>query len=164
MLAQRGRRPELTNNLSMELDDFLGPKPTVIDLQAENRWEAIEELVNHLVVTQKIKAEHRAVISEGVRRRESSMSTGIGSGIALPHAATNLVSGVVGAIGRSRKGIQFDSLDGKPVNLVMLFLVPQGQVQEHLRTLAKLAMLLQARDFREGLRKEEGSRREPGPG
>jgi mannitol/fructose-specific phosphotransferase system IIA component (Ntr-type) len=46
---------------------------------------------------------------------------------------------VVGAIGRSRKGIQFDALDGKPVNLVMLFLMPQGQFQKHLHTLANLA-------------------------
>ncbi len=49
---------------------------------------------------------------------------------------------MVGAIGRSRKGVQFDALDGKPVKLVMLFLVPQGQFQKHLHTLANLAKLL----------------------
>jgi len=52
---------------------------------------------------------------------------------------------VVGAIGRSRKGVQFDALDGKPVKLVMLFLVPQGQFQKHLHTLANLAKLLHKR-------------------
>ena len=58
---------------------------------------------------------------------------------------------MVGAIGRSRKGVQFDALDGKPVNLVMLFLVPQGQFQKHLHTLANLAKLLRKQDSRDGL-------------
>jgi mannitol/fructose-specific phosphotransferase system IIA component (Ntr-type) len=54
------------------------------------------------------------------------MSTGIGFGIGIPHASTDLISEVVGALGRSKKGINFDALDNQPVNLVMLFLVPQG--------------------------------------
>lgn len=135
----------------MDLNDFLGPKPIVIDLRAENRWEAIDELINHLVVNHKIKSEHKAAISESVRERESSMSTGIGFGIGLPHASSDLVSEVVGAIGRSRKGIQFDALDGKPVKLVMLFLVPRGQFQKHVHTLANIAKLLHKADFRDGL-------------
>jgi fructose-specific phosphotransferase system IIA component len=135
----------------MDLNDFLGPKPIVIDLHAENRWEAIDELIDQLVVHHKIKAEHRDAIAESVRKRETSMSTGIGMGIGIPHAATDLVGEVVGAIGRSRKGVQFDALDGKPVNLVMLFLVPQGQFQKHLHTLANLAKLLHKQDFRDGL-------------
>ena len=75
----------------MDLDDFFGPKPIVFDLRAENRWEAINELINHLVANHKIKAEHSGVIVESVRKRESSMSTGIGFGIGIPHASTNLV-------------------------------------------------------------------------
>ncbi len=82
----------------------------------ENRWEAIDELINQLVATHRIKAEHRAAISESVRKRESSMSTGIGSGIGLPHASSDLINKVVGAIGRSRKGIEFDAPDGKLVS------------------------------------------------
>ncbi len=97
----------------MDLNDFLGPKPIVIDLHAENRWEAIDELIDQLVVHHKIKAEHRNAIAESVRKRETSMSTGIGMGIGIPHASTDLVGEVVGAIGRSRKGVQFDALDGK---------------------------------------------------
>jgi len=135
----------------MNLDDFLGPKPTVIDLRAQTRWEAIDELIDHLVDDQKIKPEHREAIVAGVRQREASMSTGIGFGIGLPHASTDLVSGVITAIGRSRKGMQFDALDGKPVNLVMLFLLPTGQFQKHVNTLANIAKLLHQHDFRDGL-------------
>jgi mannitol/fructose-specific phosphotransferase system IIA component (Ntr-type) len=97
----------------MDLNDFLGPKPIVIDLRAENRWQANDELIDQLVLHHKIKAEHRDAIAESVRKRESSMSTGIGMGIGIPHGSTDLVGEVVGAIGRSRKGIQFDALDGK---------------------------------------------------
>ena len=135
----------------MNLDDFLGPKPDVIDLHAENRWAAIDELLYHLVATHKIKPEDRDAIAESVKKRESSMSTGIGFGIGLPHASTDLISEMVGTLGRSRKGIQFDAPDGKPVVLVMLFLVPRGQFQKHLPTLANLAKQLHKSDSRDGL-------------
>jgi mannitol/fructose-specific phosphotransferase system IIA component (Ntr-type) len=99
----------------------------------------------------KIKPEDRDAIVASVKKRESSMSTGIGFGIGLPHASTDLVSEVIGVIGRSRKEVQFEALDGKPVHLVMLFLIPQGQFQKHMHTLANLAKLLHNRDFRDGL-------------
>jgi mannitol/fructose-specific phosphotransferase system IIA component (Ntr-type) len=135
----------------MDLHDFLGPKPTVIDLRAENRWEAIDELIDQLVAERKLKAENRGAIAESVKRREASMSTGIGFGIGIPHASTDLVSSVAGVIGRSRKGVQFDALDGKPVRFVMLFLVPQGQFQQNLHNLANIAKLLHNADIRDGL-------------
>ena len=133
----------------MDLDNLFGP----IDLRAEDRWEAIDELINHLVAIHKIKTEHRDAIAATVRKRESSMTTGIGFGIGIPHAATDLIAEVVGVVGRSRNGLQFDALDGQPVNLVILFLVPQGEFQKHLHTLANIAKLLHRDDFRDGLRR-----------
>jgi mannitol/fructose-specific phosphotransferase system IIA component (Ntr-type) len=62
-----------------------------------------------------------------------------------------LINTVVGALGRSTKGIDFDALDNQPVNLVMLFLVPQGQFQKHLHTLASIAKLLHIKEFRQEL-------------
>jgi mannitol/fructose-specific phosphotransferase system IIA component (Ntr-type) len=136
----------------MDLNDFLGPNPPpVINLKAEDRWAAIDELINHLVANHKIKPEHRDAVAESVKKRERSMTTGIGFGIGLPHASTDLVSEVVGAVGRSRHGIQFDSLDNHPVKLVMLFLVPQVQFQKHVHTLANIAKLLHNPGFRDGL-------------
>ena len=79
------------------------------------------------------------------------MSTGIGFGVGIPHASTDLIYDVVGAFGRSKSGINFDALDNKPVNLVMLFLVPQGQFQKHLHTLANIAKILHNNDFRQSL-------------
>jgi fructose-specific phosphotransferase system IIA component len=135
----------------MNLGDILQKEQIITDLQASNRWEAIYELINNLVITGKIKPEHRQPIAAVVKKRETSMSTGIGFGIGIPHASTDLIYEVVGAFGRSPKGVNFDALDNQPVNLVMLFLVPQGQFQKHLHTLANIAKLLHKKEFRQAL-------------
>lgn len=135
----------------MDLGDILSPDVIRPDLAATNRWEAIDELINNLVESGKIRPEHRESIVAVVKKRESSMSTGIGFGVGLPHASTDLIYDVVGAFGRSKKGINFDALDNQPVTLVMLFLVPQGQFQKHLHTLAKIAKLLHKKEFRQSL-------------
>ncbi len=135
----------------MNLGDILSPQQIVPDLRATNRWESIEELINTLIACSKIRPEDREQISAVVKKRESSMSTGIGFGIGIPHASTDLIYEVVGALGRSKAGVDFDALDNQPVNLVMLFLVPQGQFQKHLHTLANIAKLLHKKEFRQAL-------------
>jgi mannitol/fructose-specific phosphotransferase system IIA component (Ntr-type) len=132
----------------MDLGDILSKEQIIPDLRATNRWEAIDELINNLVATGKITPQNQEAIAAVVKKRESSMSTGIGFGIGIPHASTDLITEVVGALGRSTKGVNFDALDNQPVNLVMLFLVPQGQFQKHLHTLANIAKLLHKAEFR----------------
>jgi len=136
---------------AMELGDILSKEQIITSMRAANRWEAIDELINNLVATGRIKPEHHDAIAEVVKKRESSMSTGIGFGIGIPHASTDLISEVVGSLGRSQQGVNFDALDNQPVNLVMLFLVPQGQFQKHLHTLANIAKLLHRAEFRQAL-------------
>jgi len=135
----------------MDLGDILTREQIITDLQATDRWQAIDELIGNLVATSKIKAENRDAVAAVVKKRESSMSTGIGFGVGIPHASTDLIGEVVGSLGRSRKGINFDALDNQPVNLVMLFLVPLGQFQKHLHTLANIAKLLHRAEFRQAL-------------
>jgi mannitol/fructose-specific phosphotransferase system IIA component (Ntr-type) len=135
----------------MDLADILSKDQIIPDLRASNRWEAIDELISNLVATGKIQTAHREAIAAVVKKRETSMSTGIGFGIGIPHASTDLIDEVVGALGRSKNGVNFDALDNQPVNLVMLFLVPQGQFQKHLHTLANIAKLLHKADFRQAL-------------
>ena len=136
---------------TMDLGDIISPEQIRPELQATNRWEAIDELINALVEAGKIRPENREAILSVVKKRESSMSTGIGFGIGIPHASTDLIYDVTGALGRSRTGVNFDALDNQPVNLVVLFLVPQGQFQKHLHTLAKIAKLLHKKEFRQAL-------------
>ncbi len=132
----------------MTLADILQKEQIIPDLAATNRWEAIDELIDHLVKTGKVRTEDREAIAGVVKKRETSMSTGIGFGVGIPHGSTDLIYEVVGAFGRSKKGVNFDALDNQPVNLVMLFLVPQGQFQKHLHTLANIAKLLHNKEFR----------------
>jgi mannitol/fructose-specific phosphotransferase system IIA component (Ntr-type) len=135
----------------MNLGDILTTRQIVPELNAGTRWEAIDELVGCLVDSGKIRTEHRDAVVAVVKKREASMSTGIGFGIGIPHASTDLIDQVVAAFGRSRKGIQFDALDNQPVHLVTLFLVPQGQFQRHLHTLAGIAKVLRKDDFLKAL-------------
>ena len=136
---------------AMELSDILSREQILPELKASNRWEAIDELIGNLAATGKIKQENLDAISSVVKKRETSMSTGIGFGIGIPHASTDLITEVVGSLGRSRTGVNFDALDSQPVNLVMLFLVPHGQFQKHLHTLATIAKLLHKAEFRQAL-------------
>ena len=126
----------------MNSDDLFGSTLGVVTLSANDRWEAIAELIGHLVATRKIEVEHRKAVTEAVKTRERAHSTGIGKGIALPHAECGFLHDVVAAIGRSRNGIDFDSLDEKLAYTVCLFLVPAGKFQEHVNTLANIAKLL----------------------
>jgi len=135
----------------MELADILTKDQILTDLQAADRWQAIDELIGNLVATGKIQPQNREAIAAVVKKRETSMSTGIGYGIGIPHASTDLIPEVIGALGRSKTGVHFDALDNQPVNLVMLFLVPQGQFQKHLHTLANIAKILHKAEFRQAL-------------
>jgi mannitol/fructose-specific phosphotransferase system IIA component (Ntr-type) len=135
----------------MNLGDILSVETIVPDMKSVVRWESIDELIQNLVSNGKIRPQDRDAIIAVVKKRESSMSTGIGFGIGIPHASTDLIQEVVGSMGRSLKGIDFDALDNQPVNLVMLFLVPQGQFQKHLHTLANIAKLLHIKEFRQEL-------------
>jgi fructose-specific phosphotransferase system IIA component len=135
----------------MLLCDILQKELIVPELKATDRWEAIDELIDHLVQDGKIQPDHREAIAAVVKKRETSMSTGIGFGIGIPHASTDLIHEVTGAFGRSKVGVNFDALDNQPVNLIMLFLVPQGQFQKHLHTLANIAKILHNKEFRQEL-------------
>jgi mannitol/fructose-specific phosphotransferase system IIA component (Ntr-type) len=135
----------------MNLGDILTSKQIVPELKAANRWEAIEELIGVLVECGRVKPEHKEAITAVVKKREVSMSTGIGFGIGIPHASTDLITEVTAAFGRSRTGVDFDALDNQPVHLVNLFLVPQGQFQKHLHTLASIAKVLRNDEFHKAI-------------
>ncbi len=124
------------------LGNLLTEAQIIMDLRAATQWEAIETLITNLVESGQVKPEDRDAVRGAVRKREMSMSTGIGYGIGVPHASTELVHEPVAAFGRSRRKVNFDSLDGQPVTLVFLFLVPHGQLQKHLHTMSQIAKFL----------------------
>jgi len=135
----------------MTLGHLLSVDQIIPEMKATERWSAIVELVEMLVRLGKIKAADQETVLAALRAREETMSTGIGFGIAIPHASSDRVGEVVAAFGRSSTGIEFDSLDGLPVKFIVLFIVPKDQFQTHLRTLAAIAKFLNDRSVRERL-------------
>jgi mannitol/fructose-specific phosphotransferase system IIA component (Ntr-type) len=135
----------------MNLGNLLSRDLILPEMQASERWSAIVELVDLLVARERVRAEDRDLILAALRQREETMSTGIGFGIAIPHASSDRISEVVAAFGRSSKGIEFDSLDNAPVKFIVLFVVPKDQFQTHLRTLAAIAKFLNDRGTRDRL-------------
>jgi len=135
----------------MTLGHLLSVDQIIPEMKATERWSAIVELVEMLVRLGKIKSADQDTVLAALRAREETMSTGIGFGIAIPHASSDRVTEVVAAFGRSSTGIEFDSLDGLPVKFIVLFIVPKDQFQTHLRTLAAIAKFLNDRSVREHL-------------
>jgi mannitol/fructose-specific phosphotransferase system IIA component (Ntr-type) len=135
----------------MSLASRLTSEQIIPEMQATERWPAIVELIDLLVVRKRIEPANRDGILAALKQREETMSTGIGFGIAIPHASSDAVSEVVAAFGRSSQGIEFDALDNAPVKFVVLFIVPKNQFQTHLRTLASIAKFLNDRSVRESL-------------
>ena len=135
----------------MDLSSLLTVEQILPQMQATERWGAITELVDLLVKVGKVKPEDHDTVLNALKQREDTMSTGIGFGIAIPHASSDKVGEVVAAFGRSSGGIEFESLDNAPVRFVVLFVVPRDQFQMHLRTLAAIAKLLNDRTVREAL-------------
>ncbi len=135
----------------MSLASLLSSEQIISEMKATERWPAIVELIDLLVSLGRIDPASRESILASLKQREETMGTGIGFGIAIPHASSERVTEVVGAFGRSSTGIEFDSLDNAPVKFVVLFVVPKDQFQMHLRTLAAIAKFLNDRTVRDRL-------------
>jgi mannitol/fructose-specific phosphotransferase system IIA component (Ntr-type) len=147
-----GLKPEVGQREScISLADLLPAEQIIPEMKATERWSAIVELIDLLVAKGKIKAEDRESILALLKQREETMSTGIGFGIAIPHASSDRIEEVVASFGRSSQGIEFDALDNAPVKFVLLFIVPKNQFQTHLRSLASIAKFLNDRSVRESL-------------
>ena len=129
----------------MFLRDVFPPGVIKVNLEAEDKDEAFEELVDHLCQAGKLNV--REEILDALREREAKMSTGIQKGIAIPHGKTNAVDSVCCALGISRKGVDYDALDGEPVYLLFMLAAPQKESEKHLRILKRLAELLENPQF-----------------
>lgn len=129
----------------MFLHEIFPPELIKIGLEAEDKDELFEELTDTFCQVKKIGV--REEILKVLWERESKMSTGIQKGIAIPHAKTGALGDVHGILGVSKKGIEYDALDGQPVYVVFMLLAPQTESEQHLRILKHLAALLDNHQF-----------------
>ncbi len=141
----------------MNLAELLSPKRVIANMKAAEHWPAIEELVDHLISSEDLPSSRRATALEAFRNREDQCSTGIGSGIAIPHAFLDDIDDVMAVFGRSNEGLDFCALDNAPVHYVVLFIVPRSQYTLHLKTLAAIAKKLNNGDVRKQLAAARGA-------
>jgi len=131
---------------AIDLRDHLAPAQ-VIDLRARSKDEALVEMVDAVSATSAV--EDREELLDAIRARERILSTGIGLGIAIPHARIESVHRFVVAVGRHPEGIDFESIDQKPVQIVVLIAGPKDAQKPYLELLAQLSKRLKLADVRE---------------
>jgi len=130
----------------IDLKDHLHPK-YVVEIQARHKDAILEEIVGAVSGSPDVK-DLKALLG-AVREREALLSTGIGLGIAIPHARIPGVSRFVVAVGRCAQGVEFGSIDGKPVTIVVLIAGPQDAQKPYLELLAQISKRLKLPEVRQ---------------
>ena len=136
----------------MKIVDFLSANAIITDIKSTKKEDAIKELVDVLVNAQAIDKASSSKLIEALMVRESLGSTAIGQGVAIPHAKCDCVTQLVAGFGLSKKGVDFDSLDGEPAYIFFLLVAPQDSAGPHLKALARISRLLKDKYFRDDLR------------
>lgn len=134
----------------MKVLDCLDIDSVLLDIKGTQKADVLSELCESLEKSGKIK--DKSKILNALLEREKLGSTGIGQGVAIPHAKSETVTEVVAALGISKKGIQFDALDGEPVYLVFLLISPPDSSGTHLKILARISRLLKDKFFRQSIK------------
>jgi mannitol/fructose-specific phosphotransferase system IIA component (Ntr-type) len=132
----------------MNLTEVLDERSISLGLEARNMDEVIERLVDLLAATGVVV--DRETVIRDIRKREEVMSTGIGGGIAIPHAQSKGASRLAVALGRTRQAIDFNSLDGRPVQVFFLVIGPEER-GGYIRVLARISRLLYSGDLQKNL-------------
>ena len=137
----------------MRLVDFVVKDSLVPDLRAETKEQAVRILVNSLVDSGRVQAPEFENIVRAILKRETLGTTGIGGGVAIPHARHTSVERRIGTIGIVPEGLGFDSKDGKPVHVIVLIISPHDRPGDHLRALENVSSALRREDFVNQLKK-----------
>lgn len=131
----------------MKFADFISASAINADISAEDKESVIAELVQMLLDAGDIKAEDKDDIIAAIMKREELGSTGIGRGVAVPHTKHPSVEKLVGTVGVSAEGVDFNSLDGEKVQLFFLLISPPERPGDHLRALENISRQLRDETF-----------------
>lgn len=129
----------------MKITELLSKDCMILDLEASSKRDAIDQMVHKLYQAGRIDNEE--VFKEGILNREAQTSTGLGDGIAMPHAKNSAVKQPTVLFARSKNGVDYQALDGQPVYLFFMIAAPEGANDTHLQALASLSGLLMNPDF-----------------
>lgn len=135
----------------MILTQILQPDCVKVPVESNNKEAVITELVD--LLDAKGLLLDRDIALEAVLERERTRSTGTGAGIAIPHGKCNAVKELVMAIGIAKEPIEFESVDGKPVTILILLISPTNKTGPHIQALARISKLMLNEEFRQEIEK-----------
>ena len=136
----------------MKITEFLCKEALMSDLNATTKSEVIAEMVQSLIEAGVIEKKYKNKIIEVLMAREALGSTAIGQGIAIPHGKSDCTDTLVAALALSKKGVNFDSLDGELAHIFFLLVAPVDSAGPHLKALARVSRLLKDKFFRDSLK------------
>ena len=135
----------------MKIDDILKTDSIIANLAGTNKEEVLREITDFLQKLCLIK--DKETLFNTLMEREKLGSTGIGENVAIPHGKSDELSQIITVFGRSLNGVDFESLDQKPVHFVCLVIAPSNSTGQHLKALARISRLFKNKDLREGILK-----------
>ncbi len=141
----------------MRIEELLDASAIFLPFDAKNKEEALKKLAKRFTELHK-DISYRSLL-HGLRKREELGSTGIGGGVAIPHAKSEHLEKSTGLLAISKTGVEFKTLDGNPVHIFFMMVYPENPVGEHLKTLAKVAKLLRDKFVRDSLLRADSSDR-----
>jgi len=133
------------------LQQLVTPDCVILELAETDHEEVVLEMIGHLCKVGKVASGDCYCFGNAVLERESHVGTGLGSGVAIPHARVKGLKETLAVFGRSVEGVDFDSPDNAPSHLVCLMLVPEEKAAQHLQILAELARIFGQSDLRDQL-------------
>ncbi|MBT3184533.1 MAG: PTS sugar transporter subunit IIA [Nitrospina sp.] len=135
----------------MKIDDILKKDSIIANLAGVNKGEILREITDFLQKQGLIK--DKETLLNTLMEREKLGSTGIGENVAIPHGKSDELSQIITVFGRSLQGVDFESLDQKPVHFVCMVIAPSNSTGQHLKALARISRLFKNQDLREGILK-----------
>jgi PTS system nitrogen regulatory IIA component len=140
--------------MSMTLTDLVAPNAILPALKVNNKKQAIQELAARAA---ELSGQNERAILEILLQREKLGSTAVGNGVAIPHGKLTKLGRLFGLFARLQKPIDFDALDGQPVDLIFLLLAPEAAGADHLKALARVARVLRDPEIARKLRESPGA-------
>ena len=139
----------------MKIDEILKKESVIADLVGKNKLEVIKEMIECLKQNNIIKDDQALFAT--LMEREKLGSTGIGENVAIPHGKSDELTQIITVFARSLGGVNFESLDQKPVHFVCMVIAPVHSTGQHLKALARISRLFKNQALREGILKAEDS-------